>query len=89
MVVNLADIVRRTNALSEIIFHPQDLIRQPLRVQNALLRFKIFVTENGARRVELVGPREGDAVQTRSPRSPARRVGDEAAKAPDPPSLAY
>jgi len=31
MVVNLADIVRRTNALSDITFHPQDLIRQPLR----------------------------------------------------------
>jgi hypothetical protein len=53
MVVNLADIVRRTNALSEITFHPQDLIHQLLKVQNALLRFKIFVTENGTRRVEL------------------------------------
>jgi hypothetical protein len=37
MVVNLADIVKRSNALSEITFHPQDLIRQPLRVQNTLL----------------------------------------------------
>jgi hypothetical protein len=37
IVVNLADIVRRTNALSEITFHPQDLIRQPLKVQNTLL----------------------------------------------------
>jgi hypothetical protein len=35
--VNLADIVRRTNARSEITFHPQDLIRQPFRVQNTLL----------------------------------------------------
>jgi hypothetical protein len=34
MVVNLADIVRRTNALSEITFHPQDLIRHLSRVQN-------------------------------------------------------
>jgi hypothetical protein len=29
MVVNLAIIVRRTNAMSEITFHLQDLIRQP------------------------------------------------------------
>ena len=36
MGVNLADIVRRTNAMSEITFHPQDLIRQPLTVQNTL-----------------------------------------------------
>jgi hypothetical protein len=35
--VNLADIVRRTNTLSEITLHPQDVIRQPLRVQNLLL----------------------------------------------------
>jgi hypothetical protein len=35
MVVDLADIVRRTNALSEITFDPQDLIRHPSRVQNA------------------------------------------------------
>jgi hypothetical protein len=35
MVVNLADIVRRTNALSEITFHPQDLINyvEPHRLQ--------------------------------------------------------
>jgi len=37
IVVNLADMVRRTNAMSEFTFHPQDLIRQPLRVQNTLL----------------------------------------------------
>jgi hypothetical protein len=37
MVVNLADIVRRTNALSEITFHLQDLIRQPFMVQNTPL----------------------------------------------------
>jgi hypothetical protein len=37
MVVNLADIVRRSSALSEITFHPQDLIRQPFRAQNTLL----------------------------------------------------
>ena len=37
MVVNLADIVRETNALPEITFHPQDLICQPLKVQNTLL----------------------------------------------------
>ena len=36
MVVNLADIVRRTNALSEITFHPHDLIRQLHGVQNVL-----------------------------------------------------
>jgi hypothetical protein len=37
MVVNLVDIVRRTNALSEITFHPQVLIRQPFIVQTTLL----------------------------------------------------
>jgi hypothetical protein len=37
MVVNLADIVRRTNALAEITFYPQDLIRQLSKVQNSPL----------------------------------------------------
>jgi hypothetical protein len=36
IVVNLADIVRRTNAMSEFTFLPQDLIRHPLMVQNGI-----------------------------------------------------
>jgi hypothetical protein len=54
MLVNLVDIVRRTNALSDITFYPQDLIHQPLRVQNAPpMSFRISVGKDNERQVEL------------------------------------
>jgi hypothetical protein len=53
MVVNLADIVRRTNAMSEITFHLQDLIHHPLELQNALLFASKSPSLKTARRTEL------------------------------------